>query len=106
MSQVALVALDAVALLLLASVFEFTRDTDLSGLKVGTTTTKLLIIIVPFVARSALTAIVSWVTVRQLAREESRMGIAVFGVLLNPTTRLEGTVDCHFHNGVDRAPDS
>lgn len=106
MSQVALVALDAVALLLLASVFEFTRDTDLSGLKVDTTATKLLTIIVLFVARSALTAIVSWVTVRQLAREESRMGIAVFGVLLNPTTRLEGTVDTHFHNGVDRVPDS
>lgn len=106
MSQVALVALDAVALLLLASVFEFTRDTDLSGLKVDTTATKLLTIIVLFVTRSALTAIVSWVTVRQLAREESRMGIDVFGVLLNPTTRLEGTVDTHFHNGVDRVPDS
>lgn len=106
MSQVALVALDAVALLLLASVFEFTRDTDLSGLKVDTTATKLLTIIVLFVLRSALTAIVSWVTVRQLAREESRMGIDLFGVLLNPTTRLEGTVDTHFHNGVDRVPDS
>lgn len=105
-SQIVLVTLDALALLLLASVFQFTGDATTSGITVDTTTTKLLMIIVLFVARSALSAIVSWVTVRQLAREESQMGIAVFSVLLHPTTRLEGTVDTHFHNGVDRVPDA
>lgn len=104
--QVALVALDAMALLLLTSVFKFARDTDLSAITVNTTTSSLLAIIVLFAARSALTAIVSWVTVRQLAREESRIGVSAFSVLLNPTTRLEGTIDTHFHNGVDRVPDS
>ena len=102
--QLALVALDALALLLLASVFQFTRDTDLSGIAVDTTATKVLMIIALFVGRSAFSSIVSWFTIQQLAREESDLGIAAFGVLLDPTTRLEGTVDTHFHNGVDRVP--
>ena len=104
--QIVLVALDGAALVLLASVFQFTGETTMAGIMVDTTATKLLSIIVLFSARSALSAIVSWITVRQLAREESRMGIAAFGVLLDPATRLEGTVDTYFHNGVDRVPDA
>ena len=105
-SQIVLVTLDAVALLLLASVFQFTSDENSSGITVDTTTTKLLTIIALFFARSALSAIVSWTTIRQLAHEESSLGVDAFGLLLDPTTRLEGTVDTHFHNGVDRVPDA
>lgn len=104
--QIILLAFDVVALLLLASVFQISSLTQSPGIMVDTTTTKILIIIGLFIARSALSAIASWVTVRQLAREESRIGIAMFGALLNPATRLEGTVDTHFQNAVDRAPDA
>ena len=106
LAQITLVAIDVIALLLLASVFQVSSLTESTGIVVDTTTTKLLAIIALFIARSALSAIVSWVTVRQLAREESRLGIAMFGALLNPATRLEGTVDTHFQNSVDRAPDA
>ncbi len=106
LAQITLLAIDVIALLLLASVFQISSLTETSGIVVNTTATRLITIVALFVARSALSAIVSWVTVRQLAREESRLGIAMFGALLNPATRLEGTVDTHFQNAVDRAPDA
>ena len=104
--QLALVALDALALLLLASAFQLTRETTTSEISVDATSTKLLLIIALFIARSALSAVATWATIRQLRREESRLGVAAFGVLLDPSTRLEGTVDTHFHNHVDRVPNS
>lgn len=104
--QLALVALDALALLLMASVFQFTRETTSSGISVDTTATTLLLIIALFVARSTLSAITTLVTIRQLMREESRLGVAAFGVLLNPRTRLDDTLDTHFHNYVDRVPEA
>jgi len=104
-AQVALVALDALALLLLASSFQFTRNPDMSGIAVDTTAIKLLTIIALFVGRSALSSVVSWFTVQQLMLEESRLSIAAFRVLLDPRTRLDSTVDTHFHNQVDRVPE-
>lgn len=104
LSQIALVGLDAVALLLLTSVFQFTQSSTESGIVVAATTTRLLAIVGLFVARSALSSLVSFVTIRQLALEEGAFSVDRFRLLLNPLTRLNGTVETHFHNGVDRVP--
>jgi len=104
-AQVALVALDALGLLLLASSFEFTGDPDMSGITVDTTAVKLLTIIALFIGRSALSSVVSWFSIQQLMIEESRLSISAFRLLLDPSTRLDNTVDTHFHNQVDRVPE-
>jgi len=104
LSQVALVTLDAIALLLLTSVFQFTEDSTQSGIVFNATATRLLVIVGLFVLRSALSSLVSWITIRQLASEEAGFSVDSFRRLMKSSTILDGTIETHFHNGVDRVP--
>ena len=106
LSQIFLAALDAIALVLLASIFQFTQEKGPSGIVLESATRELSIVIALFVSRSIISSLISWVTIRQMSHEESKLGIDTFSVLLNPTTHLDKTVETHFHNGVDRIPDS
>jgi ABC-type multidrug transport system fused ATPase/permease subunit len=106
LTQVGLSAIDGVALLLLTRVFQFDSTLESSGLLLQTSSGMLIAIIALFSLRSILASIVNWVTVKQLAREESNIAIKAFGALLNPKALLSGTTETHFHNQVDRAPAS
>ena len=104
--MIGLAALDAVALLLLASVFQTGVGSTAGGITIETSATRLTLIVVLFTARSALSMVARWVTVVQLAREESRISSDAFSRLLHTGTQLSSSPTTDFQNVVERGPSS
>jgi len=107
-SLIALSAIDALALYLLASAFQFSSEAESQGVLVNATAPKLVLTISLFAARSILSTAVTWITTRQLAREQARIGAQNFQLLLNPNIRTIATAESretqYFHS-VDRGPE-
>lgn len=104
LSLAALAALDAVALLLLASVFQTGVGSTAGDIMVDTSATRLALIVVLFTARSALSTVVTWLAVVQLAREENRISLDSFSRLLDTSTQLSSSPTTDFQNIVERGP--
>jgi len=105
-TQIALTGLDAVALLILASVFRFTNDQNAAGIAINATASSIILIIGLFVIRSVLSSVVSWITITQLTKEEAQISVAEFSKLLRSEQPTAGNLETQFQNNVDRAPEA
>jgi len=103
-SLTALAVLDAVALLLLASVFQAGVESSVGDITIDASLARLVIIIILFTSRSALSAFIMWFAVVQLAREETRVSLNAFSRLLNTRTCLSTSPTTDFQNTVERGP--
>lgn len=103
-SLVLLAALDAAALFLLARVFNLGSIVGSSQIVVNTTATSLLLILLLFCLRSALSSVMTYVALKQGAHEETLIGDRALTTLINPRTQLSGDGLGDFYNSVDRGP--
>lgn len=103
-SLVLLAALDAAALFLLARVFNLGSIGDSSQIVVNTTANTLMLILLLFCLRSALSSVMTYVALRQGAREETLIGNRALATLINPRTQLSADGLSDFYNSVDRGP--
>lgn len=103
-SLVLLAALDAAALFLLARVFNLGSIVGSSQIVVNTTATSLLLILLLFCLRSALSSVMTYVALKQGAHEETLIGDRALTTLINPRTQLSGDGLSDFYNSVDRGP--
>ena len=103
-SLVLLAALDAAALFLLARVFSIGSLGGSSQIVVDTTATSLLLILLLFCLRSALSSVMTYVALKQGAHEEILIGNRALTTLINPRTQLSGDGLSDFYNSVDRGP--
>lgn len=103
-SLLVLSVIDIGALYLLSSVFKLSSSTFLDEIVIDTTAQVFLIVIVLFALRSALSSVVSFITAKEMAKDESQLGIDAFTNLVNPLTLLSGSPATHFHNEADRGP--
>jgi len=103
-SLVFLAALDAAALFLLARVFNLGNIEDSSQIVVNTTAISLLLILMLFCLRSALSSVMTYVALKQCAHEETRIGDLALTTLINPRTQLSDDRLGDFYNSVDRGP--
>jgi len=101
---IALAVLDAVALFLLASVFQTGVGSTTGAITIDTSATRIALIVILFSARSAMSMVATLVTVVQLAREESRISLAAFLRLLDTSTNLSSSPVSDFQNTVERGP--
>jgi ATP-binding cassette subfamily C protein len=105
---VALSAIDALALFLLGTAFQFSSQSESQGVLVNATSPKLILPVVLFASRSVLSVVVTWISSQQLAREQAAVGTENFKLLLNPNMSVEGISESHetrFFNSVDRGPE-
>jgi ATP-binding cassette, subfamily B, bacterial PglK len=103
-SLVLLAALDAAALFLLARVFNLGSTAGSSQIVVDTTATSLLLILLFFCLRSALSSVAIYIALRQGAHEEVLIGQRALATLINPRTQTSSDGLSDFHNSVDRGP--
>ena len=104
-SLVLLAALDAAALFLLARVFNLGSNAGSSQIVVDTTATTLLLILMLFCLRSALSSVATYIALRQGANEEVLIGQRALATLINPRTQTSSDGLSDFHNSVDRGPE-
>ena len=103
---VVLSGLDAVALLLLANVFNTSSILGASEIVVDTSARDLALILTLFTMRSLLSTLITWFMTIQISREEGRISVLEFEKLLNPKTILSSPQSSDFFNTVDRGPRS
>ena len=99
-------ALDAVALFLLANVFNTSMISGASEIVVDTSARDLALILILFTMRSLLSTLVTWFVTIQISNEEGRISVVEFEKLLNPKTILSSPQSSDFFNTVDRGPRS
>jgi ABC-type multidrug transport system fused ATPase/permease subunit len=99
-------ALDAVALFLLANVFNTSMISGASEIVVDTSARDLALILILFTMRSLLSTLVTWFVTIQISNEEGRISVLEFEKLLNPKTILSSPQSSDFFNTVDRGPRS
>jgi len=99
-----LAALDAFALLLLASVFQTGVGSTAGAITIDTSATRIALIVILFTARSALSTVVTLFAVIQLAQEENRVSLEAFSRLLDTRTILSSSPTTDFQNTVERGP--
>lgn len=96
--------LDAAALYLLASVFQTGIGSSSGEITVDTSAIRLSMIIGLFVSRSTLSSLVTWLCVKQFAREETRVARNKLAQLLNPHTLVSENPSSDFYGSVERGP--
>ena len=101
---VVLSGLDAIALFLLANVFNTSSILGASEIVVDTSARDLALILILFTMRSLLSTLITWFMTIQISKEEGRISILSFEKLLNPKTILKSPHSSDFFNTVDRGP--
>lgn len=89
-------ALDAVALFLLANVFNTSMISGASEIVVDTSARDLALILILFTMRSLLSTLVTWFVTIQISNEEGRISVVEFEKLLNPKTILSSPQSSDF----------
>jgi ABC-type multidrug transport system fused ATPase/permease subunit len=103
---VVLSGLDAIALFLLANVFNTSSILGASEIVVDTSARDLALILTLFTMRSLLSTLITWFMTIQISKEEGRISVLEFEKLLNPKTILSSPQSSDFFNTVDRGPRS
>ena len=101
---VVLSGLDAIALFLLANVFNTSSILGASEIVVDTSARDLALILILFTMRSLLSTLITWFMTIQISKEEGRISVIEFEKLLNPKTILSSPQSSDFFNTVDRGP--
>jgi len=101
---VLLAVFDAVALYLLAKVFNLQSLSESSQVAVDATASSLLLIMFLFCLRSVLSSMVTYVALRHGSREETLIGDQSLKTLIDPRTQLSVDGLNDFYNYVDRGP--
>jgi ABC-type multidrug transport system fused ATPase/permease subunit len=99
-----LASLDAAALILLARVFNLGSIANSSQIVVDATAASLLLILLLFCMRSVLSTVMTYIALRQGAKEETLIGSKALAILINPRTRTSADGLSDFYNSVDRGP--
>jgi len=103
---VVLSGLDAIALFLLANVFNTSSILGASEIVVDTSARDLALILTLFTMRSLLSTLITWFMTIQISKEEGRISVLEFEKLLNPKIILSSPQSSDFFNTVDRGPRS
>jgi ABC-type multidrug transport system fused ATPase/permease subunit len=103
---VVLSGLDAIALFLLANVFNTSSILGASEIVVDTSARDLALILTLFTMRSLLSTLITWFMTIQISKEEGRISVLEFEKLLNPKAILSSPQSSDFFNTVDRGPRS
>ena len=101
---VVLSGLDAIALFLLANVFNTSSILGASEIVVDTSARDLALILILFTMRSLLSTLITWFMTIQISKEEGLISVLEFEKLLNPKTILSSPQSSDFFNTVDRGP--
>jgi ATP-binding cassette subfamily C protein len=103
---VLLAGLDGIALYYVSQVFAAGVDSS-STIEISSGGSILTIVIGLFVLKTVLSTMISWIVVKQFAREELRLGSMNYNKLMNAswTSRVDAPIT-DLYNGVDRGPNS
>jgi ABC-type multidrug transport system fused ATPase/permease subunit len=103
---VLLAGLDGIALYYVSQVFAAGVDSS-STIEISSGGSILTLVIGLFVLKTVLSTMISWIVVKQFAREELRLGSMNYNKLMNAswTSRVDAPIT-DLYNGVDRGPNS